>query len=88
MFVRGFRQLADAKTDSVIFPCDGGLYTSTIDMTESFLPPLVIVADAPAALTDLCVVSLLGGCTASPGKSVIGRRDSVQIGRIHRRARR
>src|SRR5215475_7611105 len=28
-------------------------------MTESFLPPLLIVADTPEALTDLCGISLL-----------------------------
>src|SRR4029453_977732 len=28
-------------------------------MTEPFLPPLLIVADSPEALTDLCGISLL-----------------------------
>src|SRR5262249_6532054 len=39
--------------------CSGRVGGRPSDMTESYRPPLLIIADSPEALTDLCGISLL-----------------------------
>jgi phosphatidylglycerophosphate synthase len=51
--------MASALGDFRIMHCGQTQYTSKPSMPESTLPPLIIIADFPEALTELCGVSLL-----------------------------